>query len=47
MVYYYKKDVEITRELFFYGVKNNYLIFHKKDKGLLRIPVEWDVEHLL
>lgn len=44
---YCKKDVEITRELFHFGVKNKYLIFHKKDKGLVRIPVGWDLDNLL
>ena len=44
---YCKKDVELTRELFNFGVKNKYLIFEKREKGLVRIPVQWDLDNLL
>ena len=44
---YCKQDVELTREVFIFGVKNKYLIFEKREKGLVRIPVQWDIDNLL
>jgi DEAD/DEAH box helicase domain-containing protein len=47
VIEYCKRDVEITRELFLFGMKNQYLIFEKKETGLVRIPVNWDLDGLL
>ncbi|MBA3028668.1 MAG: DEAD/DEAH box helicase [Desulfobacteraceae bacterium] len=38
---YCRKDVEITRSLFEFGLKNEYLLFTNKAKSLVRIPVKW------
>ena len=38
---YCKADVEITRDLYWYGKKNGYLLFTNKAKKTVRIPVKW------
>ncbi|MBN1930113.1 MAG: DEAD/DEAH box helicase [Desulfobacterales bacterium] len=38
---YCKMDVEITRDLFLYGKKNNYLLFNNKSGNSVRLPVNW------
>lgn len=42
VIEYCIKDVEITRELFRFGVKNNHLLFESKYEGLVRLAVNWD-----
>ncbi|MBW2147714.1 MAG: DUF1998 domain-containing protein [Deltaproteobacteria bacterium] len=44
---YCRKDVEITRDLFRFGLANGYLLFRKKDGKVLRLPMEWDILGLL
>ncbi len=41
------KDVEITKNLFHFGVNNGYLLYERKFGGLVRIPVDWELEKLV
>lgn len=41
IVEYCTMDVAITRELFIFGLRNNYLLFENKAKKTVRIPVDW------
>jgi DEAD/DEAH box helicase domain-containing protein len=47
VVSYCKKDVEITKDLFLFGVANGYLLFETKGGQLVRLPVEWKIEQLI
>ncbi|CAB5114488.1 ATP-dependent RNA helicase, DEAD/DEAH box family [Olavius algarvensis associated proteobacterium Delta 3] len=38
---YCRMDVEITRDLYLFGLKNRYLLFRNKAGERLRIPVDW------
>ena len=40
---YCTKDVEITRNLFQFGLDNGHLLFDRELEGRLRIPVSWDL----
>lgn len=40
---YCKKDVEITRDLFHFGLENNYFLFKNKAGQLVRLPLRLDV----
>jgi DEAD/DEAH box helicase domain-containing protein len=44
---YCQKDVEVTRDLFQYGLDNGYLIFDRKEQGRMRIPLDWDLATLV
>ena len=44
---YCKKDVEVTRNLFHFGLESNYLLFDRKGEGRMRIPVDWDLDELV
>ena len=44
---YCRKDVEITRDLFNYGVERGYLLFDRKGEGRMRVPVRWDLQELV
>ncbi len=44
---YCKKDVELTRDLFQYGLDNGYLLFERRGQGRMRIPLGWDLEALI
>ncbi len=44
---YCQKDVEVTRDLFQYGLDNGYLIFDRKGQGRMRIPLDWDLSALV
>ena len=44
---YCKHDVEITRDLFHYGLAHGHLLFNRKGAGRLRVPVEWDLDRLV
>jgi hypothetical protein len=39
--------VEITRDLFLFGNTNRHLLFEKKNCGIVRLPVEWEVEEII
>lgn len=41
IIEYCKKDVEITRDLFLYGLKNHYFLFKNKAGFLVRLPARW------
>jgi DEAD/DEAH box helicase domain-containing protein len=43
---YCQNDVEVTRNLFQYGLDNGYLIFDRKGEGRMRIPLDWDLTAL-
>jgi DEAD/DEAH box helicase domain-containing protein len=38
---YCRKDVELVRELFEFGLRNGYLLLEKRG-GIIRAPVEWE-----
>ena len=42
IIEYCIKDVEITRDIFLYGLKNGYLDFEKNGQ-LVRLPIHWDL----
>ena len=44
---YCRKDVEVTRNLFWYALENGYLLFDRKNEGRMRIPLEWKLEELV
>ncbi len=41
VIAYCKKDVEITKDLFLFGLANGYLLFETKAGQLVRLPVDW------
>ena len=43
IIEYCRKDVEITRDLFLYGLENGYLLFRNKAGCKVRCPVEFGV----
>jgi DEAD/DEAH box helicase domain-containing protein len=44
---YCRKDVEITRDLFQYGLDHGYLLFDRQGQGRMRIPLGWELETLI
>jgi hypothetical protein len=45
---YCRHDVEITRDLFLYGLEKGHLIYRKKQEDRrVRLPVDWKLEELL
>lgn len=44
---YCKSDVELTRDLFEFGMKNGYLLYERRGAGIVRLPVQWDVHQLV
>jgi DEAD/DEAH box helicase domain-containing protein len=38
---YCKHDVDITRRLHLFGKERGYVLFEHRQKGILRIPVDW------
>jgi DEAD/DEAH box helicase domain-containing protein len=47
VIAYCKKDVEITKDLFLFGLANGYLLFETKASQLVRLPVEWNLSRIL
>lgn len=41
LVKYCRKDVEITLEIYRFGRKNGYVLFHNKAGNAVRVPVDW------
>ena len=41
IIKYCRQDVQITRDLYRYGIQNRYLLYNNKEQQTLRIPVEW------
>lgn len=44
---YCRKDVELTRNLFNFALKEGYLLFDRKNEGRMRIMMDWDIEKLI
>lgn len=44
---YCRKDVEVTRDLFYHALENGHLLFDRKGQGRMRIPLEWKLEDLV
>jgi len=47
VIAYCQKDVEITRDLFLFGLAQGYLLFETKSGQRVRLPVEWKLERIL
>jgi DEAD/DEAH box helicase domain-containing protein len=47
VIAYCQKDVEITRDLFLFGLANRHLLFETKTGQLVRLPVDWDLAKIL
>ena len=47
VIAYCKKDVEITKDLFLFGLANGYLLFETKAGQLVRLPVEWNLSRMI
>ncbi|MFH1102655.1 MAG: DEAD/DEAH box helicase [Pseudomonadota bacterium] len=43
IIEYCRKDVEITRDLWLFGMKTGYLLFRNKSGKTVRIPVGWHI----
>lgn len=46
IIEYCIKDVEITRDVFLYGLKNGYLDFEKNGQSV-RLPIKWDLKEMI
>lgn len=46
IIEYCIKDVEITRDVFLYGLKNKYLDFEKNGQSV-RLPINWDLKEMI
>src|SRR3989338_9232767 len=46
IIEYCIKDVEITRDVFLYGLKNGYLDFEKNGQSV-RLPINWDLKEMI
>ena len=44
---YCTKDVEITRDLFQFGIENEYLLYERRDGGVVRLPLDWELDKLV
>ncbi|MCI0529825.1 MAG: DUF1998 domain-containing protein, partial [Nitrospira sp.] len=40
-----RRDVELTRDLFQHGIEKGYILYQDREKGLLRLSVEWRGTH--
>jgi DEAD/DEAH box helicase domain-containing protein len=47
IIAYCRKDVEITKDLFLFGLANGYLLFETKAGQRVRLPVDWDLGKIL
>ena len=47
VVEYCKDDVAITRDLFYFGVSNGYLIYQTREGQPVRLPVNWNLENMV
>jgi DEAD/DEAH box helicase domain-containing protein len=47
VIAYCKKDVEITKDLFLFGLANGYLLFETRAGQRVRLPVDWKLERIL
>ena len=44
---YCQQDVELTRDLFYYGLEEHFLLFDRKNEGRMRIPLDWKLDDLV
>ena len=44
---YCRADVELTRDLFYHGIKEGFLLYERKNAGTVRLPVKWDLEKIV
>lgn len=47
VIAYCKKDVEITKDLFLFGLAKGYLLFETRAGQLVRLPVEWKLSKII
>ncbi len=47
VIAYCRQDVEITKNLFLFGLTNGYLLFTTKNGQLVRLPVSWNLAKIL
>ncbi|MCX5908091.1 MAG: DUF1998 domain-containing protein, partial [Deltaproteobacteria bacterium] len=47
VITYCKKDVEITKDLFLFGLAHGYLLFETKAGQLVRLPVQWNLSRII
>jgi len=47
VIAYCRQDVEITKNLFLFGLANGYLLFETKAGHLVRLPVSWNLQKIL
>jgi len=47
VIAYCQKDVEITKDLFLFGMANGYLLFETKAGQRVRLPLDWKLERIL
>lgn len=47
VIAYCRQDVQITKDLFLFGLANGYLLFETKAGQLVRLPVSWDLQKIL
>jgi len=47
VIAYCRKDVEITKDLFLFGLVNGHLVFETKTGQMVRLPVDWKLEKIL
>lgn len=47
IIEYCIKDVEITRDLFQFGIENEYLLYERRDGGVVRLPLDWKLDKLI
>jgi DEAD/DEAH box helicase domain-containing protein len=43
---YCRKDVEVTRDLFYHILEHEHLLFEKRGIGLVRVPLKFDLGRL-
>ncbi len=44
---YCRQDVQVTHDLFRYGIEHGHLLFDRKEEGRMRIQVNWNLEELV
>ena len=44
---YCVKDVEITKNIFLFGMKNRYLLYERREGGVVRIVLDWELDNLV
>jgi DEAD/DEAH box helicase domain-containing protein len=47
VISYCRHDVEITRDLFLFGLRKRFLLFETKAGQLVRLPVEWHLPAII